>query len=87
MAKSKKAIPKPDEFDMFLQKVGARMRQLRIEKGYTNYEHFAYDHNIGRAQYGKYEKGRDDLRLGSLYKVIVALEMNFEDFFKEGFDD
>jgi transcriptional regulator with XRE-family HTH domain len=81
MAKTKKAVPKPDEFEVFLQKVGARMRQLRIEKGYTNYEHFAYDHNIGRAQYGKYEKGRDDLRLSSLYRVLSEMGISFEDFF------
>lgn len=86
MAKTKKATPKPDEFEVFLQKVGARMRQLRIEKGYSNYEHFAYDHEIGRAQYGKYEKGRDDLRLSSLYKVILAFGMTVEGFFGEGFD-
>jgi len=85
MPKTKKAVPKPDEFEVFLQKVGARMRQLRIEKGYTNYEHFAYDHNIGRAQYGKYEKGRDDLRLSSLYRVINELDISIQDFFKEGF--
>jgi len=85
MAKVKKAISKPDEFEVFLQKVGARMRQLRVEKGYTNYEHFAYDHNIGRAQYGKYEKGRDDLRLSSLFKVLESLNISFEEFFGDGF--
>jgi transcriptional regulator with XRE-family HTH domain len=85
MATTKKRARKPDEFETFLQKVGARMRQLRLEKGYTNYEHFAYDHDISRSQYGKYEQGKDDLRLSSLYKVITSFGISPADFFKEGF--
>lgn len=85
MAKAKKEISKKSDYDLFLQKVGERMRQLRIEKGFTNYEHFAYEHGIGRSQYGKYEQGKDDLRLSSLYKVVMSLGMSLEDFFAEGF--
>lgn len=85
MVKTKKTPHKPDEFEIFLQKVGARMRQLRIEKGYTNYEHFAYENEISRSQYGKYEQGRDDLRLSSLYKVLKSLDIDFETFFSQGF--
>ena len=86
MAKAKKAKPLESDFDVFLQKTGARMRELRIQKGFSNYEHFAYEHNIGRSQYGKYEQGKDDLRLSSLYKIILSLDLTFEEFFSEGFD-
>lgn len=85
MAKTKKLISKPDDFEIFLKKVGARMRQLRIEKGYSNYESFAYEHDISRSQYGKYEQGKDDLRLSSLYRVINSLNISASDFFKDGF--
>jgi transcriptional regulator with XRE-family HTH domain len=85
MAKTKKEIQKPDEFEVFLQKVGARMRQLRIERGYSNYEHFAYDNDISRSQYGKYEQGKDDLRLSSLYRVISSFNITIEEFFSKGF--
>lgn len=84
MAKMKKEAPQED-FEAFLQKVGGKIRKLRIAKGYSNYEHFAYDHDIARAQYGKYEQGRDDLRLSSLYKVLKSLGITFEDFFKDDF--
>jgi transcriptional regulator with XRE-family HTH domain len=67
-----------------LQKLGARIKQLRIEAGYTSYEYFAYEHNISRAQFGRYEQGQD-LRFSSLVKVVNAFGMTLEQFFSEGF--
>lgn len=69
-----------------LEKLGKRIRELRIKKGYTNYEYFAYEHDIPRSQYGRYETGKD-IRYSSLVKVIKALGMTQEEFFSEGFDD
>ncbi|MCF6306372.1 MAG: helix-turn-helix domain-containing protein [Flavobacteriaceae bacterium] len=68
-----------------LQNLGNRLKQLRKEKGYTNYEIFAFDNNIPRAQYGRYEKG-EDLKFSSLLKVLKALDISLIDFFREGFD-
>ena len=68
-----------------LTKLGNRIKDLRIKKGYSNYEFFAYDHKIPRAQYGRYEKG-EDLRYSSLLRVIKAFEMTQKEFFSEGFD-
>ncbi|MCK9208404.1 MAG: helix-turn-helix domain-containing protein [Salinivirgaceae bacterium] len=68
-----------------LKKLADRIRSLRIKKGYSNYENFAYEHDIARAQYGKYEKG-EDLRYSSLLKVIRALGVTPKEFFSEGFD-
>lgn len=86
MAKQKKATPPPTDFDIFLKKVGDRMREIRTKKGFSNYEIFAFEHNLGRSQYGKYENGTEDLRLSSLHKVISSFDMTFEEFFSEGFD-
>uniref|UniRef100_UPI0032176742 helix-turn-helix domain-containing protein n=1 Tax=uncultured Draconibacterium sp. TaxID=1573823 RepID=UPI0032176742 len=68
-----------------LSNLGARLKQLRIERGYTNYEQFAFDHELPRAQYGRYEKGQD-LRFSSLVKVLAAMEISLKDFFEEGFE-
>lgn len=68
-----------------LVKLGNRIRELRIKKGYTSYEYFAYEHNISRAQFGRYEKG-EDLRYTSLLKVVRALDISLQEFFSEGFD-
>ena len=67
-----------------LEILGKRIRDLRIKMGYSNYEYFAYEHDIPRAQFGRYEKG-EDLRYSSLLKVIRAFDMTLEEFFSEGF--
>jgi len=69
----------------YLKQLGKRLQQLRIEKGYTNYEYFAYDHNIGRAQYGSYENGRN-IQFDTLLKLIKLHKISIKDFFSEGFD-
>lgn len=68
----------------YLKKLGNRIKALRIKKGYSSYDFFAYDHHISRAQWGRYENGQD-LRFSSLLKVVKAFDMTFSDFFSEGF--
>ncbi len=68
-----------------LKKLGERIKSLRISKGYSSYEYFAYEHNISRAQFGRYERG-EDLRFSTLVKIIKAFDMTLEEFFSEGFD-
>jgi len=78
-------MAKKDEYtEKQLQNLGNRLRELRIEKGFTNYEQFAFEHSLPRAQYGRYEQGQD-LRFTSLLKVLKALDISLEEFFKEGF--
>lgn len=68
-----------------IQQLAKRIKELRIKKGYSNYEYFAYEHGISRAQYGRYEKG-EDLRFSSLMKLIEAFGMTPDEFFSEGFE-
>lgn len=69
-----------------LKKLGKRIKEIRIAKGYSSYEYFAYEHNISRAQYGRYEKG-EDLRFSTLAKVINAFGMTMNEFFADGFEE
>ncbi|MBO9150759.1 helix-turn-helix domain-containing protein [Chitinophaga sp. GCM10012297] len=82
MARRKSIKEIDTEFEAFKTKVGERMKELRLERGYNSYEQFAFDNDIGRAQYGKYERGSEDLRLSSLYKILKAMDISFTDFFK-----
>ncbi len=59
--------------------------ESRIKKGYSNYENFAFEHDIPRAQFGRYENG-EDLRFTSLIKVIRTFDISLKEFFSEGFD-
>ena len=71
--------------EAYLDKLAKRIKSLRVAKGYSSYEAFAYDHNLSRALYGRYEKGKD-LRFSSLVKVVKAFGLTLEEFFSEGFD-
>lgn len=80
-------MAKKDEYtEKQLAHLGNRLRGLRIEKGFSNYEQFAFEHSLPRAQYGRYEQGQD-LRFSSLLKVLKALDISLEEFFKEGFEN
>jgi len=69
-----------------IQNLANKLKKMRKEKGYSNYESFAFDNNIPRAQYGRYEKGTD-LRFSSLLKVLKALDISLSEFFSSGFDE
>ena len=61
--------------------IGKKLKELRISKGYTNYEHFAYEIGISRSQYGSYENGAN-MKLTTLFKILTFLEMPIEEFFR-----
>lgn len=81
VSKNKKNSPTED----FI-KLGKRMRELRIKKGYNSFEAFAYDNDLPRVLYGNYEKGAGNITYKNLLKVIKALDVSFKDFFSTGFD-
>ena len=65
----------------YLKKIGERLKYFRKKSGYTNYEYFAYDHNISRPQYGKYEAGAN-IQLNTLFKILKAMNVSPEEFFQ-----
>ncbi len=67
-------------------KLGERIRELRKKAGYTSQETFAYDADIPRALYGRYEKG-SNLTIYSLFRILKFHKISFEEFFSIGFDD
>lgn len=72
---------KDDEDIICLKRIGERLKYFRKKAGYTNYEYFAYDHNISRPQYGKYEAGAN-IQLNTLIKILRAMNVTLEEFFK-----
>lgn len=81
--KQKKKSKSPYTEEQLL-KIGNRLKELRVERGFSNYENFAFTHNLPRSQYGRYENG-EDMRLSSLIKVLEAMEVSLEEFFSKGF--
>ena len=73
------------EIELSLDNLGSRLRHLRKQKGYTNYNYFAYEIGISRSQYGKYENG-GNIKFSTLLKILSKLDISLKDFFSEGFD-
>jgi len=68
-----------------LMQLGNRLKHYRKLRGYSNYEHLAFDAGISRSQYGKYENG-GNIKYSTLCKILNHLDVTLEEFFKEGFN-
>jgi transcriptional regulator with XRE-family HTH domain len=84
MKKTEKT-PQKTSVEKQLKSLGKRITELRKKKGFTNYEFFAYEHRIGRSQYGRYEKGTD-MQFSSIIKLIEMHGISVKEFFSEGFE-
>lgn len=78
------AAKKEKDTDQLLKEIGVRLKTLRKRK-YSNYEHFAYENDLNRVQYGRYENG-NDFRMSTFLKILKALKISPVEFFSEGFD-
>lgn len=70
--------------DDILIKIGARLRELRKERGYSSYETFAFDHDLPRMHYWRIEKGKANVTIKTLERILKIHEMSFHDFFDFG---
>lgn len=80
-----KKKPKLLDLEDELQKLGARIRQLRKDAGYTNAESFAYEHSIPRSAYGRCEQG-NNIELATLIRILNCHGLTLPEFFAEGFE-
>lgn len=79
--KSGKGRPKPLEDDQkIFKKIGNRIKELRLDAGYTNAEKFAFQHDITRSQYANWEKGQDMLT-SSILRIAKAHGISIQEFF------
>lgn len=62
-------------------KIGNRIKELRIQAGYTSYENFALEKDIDRKQYWRAENGVN-LTLKSIVRIANLHKISLEDFFK-----
>jgi transcriptional regulator with XRE-family HTH domain len=75
----KDSTPKPNQEE--LKAIALRLKELRKAKGYSNYEHIAFDLEMSRSAYWRLETGAN-FELKTLIKICRLLEISLEDFFK-----
>ena len=66
-----------------LIKIGKRIRELRIKKGFGNYEEFAWTNELSRSHYGKMETGTANFTMKSLLKILKVHDISIKKFFSE----
>ena len=67
---------------MITEIVGRRIRDLRSEMGLSQ-EKLALKADLDRTYLAGVENGKRNLSIKSLEKIINALEVSFQEFFKE----
>lgn len=70
-----------EDLDQQLVLIGEKLKELRIAKGYTSYEYFAFENNLNRSQYGTYERGRN-MNLTTLVKILAIHGLTIKEFFE-----
>lgn len=64
------------------QLIADRLKELRKEKGYSNYEHIAFELGMSRSAYWRLETGVN-FELKTLIKVCRLLNVSLTEFFSK----
>lgn len=64
-----------------LKKVGKKLKDLRVKKGYKSYEAFAWDFELNRQTVSRAETGKN-ISLQTLIKILKIHKITLEEFFK-----
>jgi transcriptional regulator with XRE-family HTH domain len=64
-----------------LERIGTKLTDLRKQKGYSSHEDFAYDYDIPRVQYWRIEKGKTNMTIKSLSRLLAIHKLTLEEFF------
>ncbi len=71
--------PKKDQSR--IEAIAKRIKELRVEAGYTSYEKFAVDNGLERKQYWRLEKGHNFM-ITSLLRILDIHSISLEEFAK-----
>jgi len=68
--------------ELKINQISKKLKEIRLSKGYTSYETFAFDNNLNRVQYWRIESG-SNITLKTLIKVLDIHKISLEEFFKD----
>ena len=74
-------IMKAKVLEGILRRIGDGLSQLRIKKGYESIKDFATDHNLPLIQYWRIEKGKANITIKTLLRLLSIHQLSVEDFF------
>jgi len=65
------------------EQIGKQIKKIREEKGIKNYEKFAIGIDMSRSYYWNVEKGKANLTIKTLCKILNALDVKLIDFMEK----
>jgi predicted transcriptional regulator len=68
--------------DKRITDIALKIKKLRLEKGYTSYENFAWDNQIPRVQYWRMEKGTN-FTIRTFLRILDVHNMTLKQFFDD----
>ena len=71
---------KKGDIDLRIQKIADKLKELRIERGYSSHENFAWDNNLNRVQYWRIEKGTN-ITMKTLLSILDIHKITLNEFF------
>jgi hypothetical protein len=79
-------MPKLNFSERNIKRIADKIKRLRIEKGYTSYENFAYEHDLSRVQYWRMEKGVN-FTITYFLRILEIHKLSLNEFFSEEFEN
>ncbi len=70
-----------DTFKDLLTNIGVKLAELREKKGHSTIKDFVIAHDLPEIQYWRMEKGKTNITLKSLMKILNIHDVSVEDFF------
>lgn len=67
--------------DIKINKISQKLKEIRLSKGYTSYETFAFENDLNRVKYWRIESGKN-ITLKTLIKVLNIHKISLGEFFK-----
>jgi len=68
-------------FQLLLKQIGKSLSDLRIKKGYHSLKEFTSHYDLPQIQYWRMEKGKANLTLKSLTKIVAIHSLSVGEFF------
>ena len=68
-------------FKTLLLIVGGRLAQLRIKKGFPTIKAFTQKYDLPEIQYWRIEKGKANITLKSLSRILYIHQLTLQEFF------
>ena len=64
-----------------MEQIGLGLAQLRLAKGYDSIKDFTAEFGLPMIQYWRIEKGKANVTLKSLYKLLAIHSLSLQQFF------